>query len=101
MTETKATLLSKGLGNTSFSFTTDIVHVDLLNNMPCFISLWCVCSSALAYGLVCLAMAYLASLMGSVLQVTSSSKNCFHLELRHIVKYVFKDMFCKNFFNDS
>lgn len=28
------------------------------------------CSTALVYGLVCLAVAYLASLMGSVLQVT-------------------------------
>lgn len=28
------------------------------------------CSTALAYGLVCLAMAYIASIMGSVLQVT-------------------------------
>lgn len=36
------------------------------------------CSSALAYGLVCLAMAYIASLMGSVLQVESPPllKNC-------------------------
>lgn len=29
----------------------------------------CDCFTALVYGLVCLAMAYLASLMGSVLQV--------------------------------
>lgn len=31
----------------------------------------CSCSTALVYGLVCLAMAYLASLMGSVLQVAT------------------------------
>ncbi|XP_032441969.1 solute carrier family 5 member 6a isoform X1 [Xiphophorus hellerii] len=53
MTEARATLLSKGL------------EANLLPVLVLF-------PSALAYGLVCLAMAYVASIMGSVLQAAFS-----------------------------
>lgn len=64
MTEAKATLLSKGLGERDALLT--IRCDELFEECDCGFAC---CSSALAYGLVCLAMAYLASLMGSVLQV--------------------------------
>ncbi|KAM9798660.1 LOW QUALITY PROTEIN: solute carrier family 5 member 6a [Neosynchiropus ocellatus] len=60
MTEAKATLLSKGLGNRSVNH---FQPISLSEHM---------CWTALAYGLVCLAMAYLASIMGSVLQAAFS-----------------------------
>lgn len=76
MTETKATFLSKGLGQTSSSWLLLFVLlcccVVLCGPLPCELPdlmMKCDCSTALVYGLVCLAMAYLASLMGSVLQV--------------------------------
>lgn len=71
MNETKATLLSKGLGKIFFSCAIlSFVYRNIIRHgaggTDDEICLW---SAALAYGLVCLAMAYVASLMGSVLQV--------------------------------
>lgn len=74
MTEARATLLSKGLGKRdiylakTYPTSRDTVQISRHEHEFCLGLIW---SSALAYGLVCLAMAYIASLMGSVLQVGS------------------------------
>lgn len=70
MTETRATLLSKGLGKSSARplgcggalLRPGRLELACSNGAP---------PPALVYGLVCLAMAYIASRMGSVLQVSA------------------------------
>lgn len=73
MTEAKATLLSKGLGKRDIYLTktypTCRHTVQISRHEHEFCPCGLIWPSALAYGLVCLAMAYIASLMGSVLQV--------------------------------
>lgn len=72
MTEAKATLLSKGLGERDAVLA--IRYNEQFEKTNYVTVFFACCSSALAYGLVCLAMAYIASLMGSVLQVGSPSR---------------------------
>lgn len=96
MTETKATLLSKGLGKRSFSFTTDIVHLGLLNNnaMQCYFMVCLFHSFGLWLGVSGYGLPRLSN--GICAAGDKLLKKFFYLELRHIVKYVCKEMFCKN-----